>query len=64
MENQTCPKCNGKMEKGILTPQTEGGFVALLWAAKIKFAGIFAGEHKETATYRCEQCGYLETYAK
>jgi RNase P subunit RPR2 len=47
----TCPKCNGSMEPG-LTPKTFFGGMNLK-----------GREPLPVTTYRCEGCGYLESFA-
>ena len=65
MANQSeCPKCNGEMVKGRLytvAPEKESssrlfGYVNWEAANEKKFDGLYA--------YKCEECGYIEYYAK
>ncbi|KKS41887.1 MAG: hypothetical protein UV61_C0001G0113 [Candidatus Gottesmanbacteria bacterium GW2011_GWB1_43_11] len=52
-----CPKCKGEMEEGVLVGYADG---ILSWVNKV----VLAKERKQTHTYNCKNCGYLESYAK
>lgn len=58
-----CPKCNNEMESGgLFKPTPYPGII--VWG--IKFTGFFPkiqNKH-EVVTNRCNNCGYLESYAK
>ena len=68
---KTCPKCNATMEEGFIVDRTYGKSQPMVetWvegAPEISFwTGLkMRGKEKlEVATYRCEGCGYLESYA-
>jgi len=60
-----CPKCNGVMEEGVQVDYAQNGPNWSKWATDIK-GQIFKkteGE-KYIKTYRCKDCGFLESYAK
>lgn len=61
----TCPKCNGEMEVGLIA-----GPRAVAWIEdplhKSTLLGVKVREGKRLAiqTFRCIDCGFLESYAK
>ena len=70
MTSPTCPKCNSSMEEGFIVDATHGGSVQSQWAEGKPQRSIWTGlklardaKHSVT-TYRCESCGYLESYAQ
>jgi len=66
-----CPKCGSEMELGVAVDQaaTMGGgtrSTGQIWGTKIT-RGMLSMEvqnAKFISTYRCKNCGYLESYAK
>jgi hypothetical protein len=65
-----CPKCQGLMEPGLVIDRGHYGVPAesqwlegepqYSWLGSLK-----AGGHKrKVTTFRCMQCGYLESYAQ
>lgn len=65
-ETKICPKCNGKMEKGIILDSTQFSSTKARWAKSvgIQLFGVGVKNAKTIISYRCENCGYLENYAK
>lgn len=69
MTNKNCPKCDGNMSVGVLIDQTYGGAQAEKWQPGEATASFWTGlkQDKKTqlqvATWRCDKCGYLESYA-
>jgi Domain of unknown function (DUF6487) len=73
MEQQPtkCVKCGGDMAEGFILDRIMHGVAAVAtWQADkpersfwtgIKFQGK---EQREITVYRCEECGFLESYAK
>lgn len=61
IQNSKCPKCGGELEEGFtISP----GADKPLWGTKMGVAGwTFLENKKEVKTYRCKNCGYLESYA-
>ena len=69
-DDLTCPRCRGSMERGFVAdkahysvPETqkwvEGPPERSFWTGlKMKDRDVLP-----VATYRCERCGYLESYA-
>lgn len=64
-----CSKCGGKMSAGTLIDQTYGGALPEKWQpgeAKTSFwTGLKQDKQAQlqVATWRCDKCGYLESYA-
>jgi hypothetical protein len=64
-----CRRCSGSMEPGFIVDEGYGKRVVAKWVAgeprKSFWTGLRIGgqEQLEVATYRCRQCGYLESYA-
>ncbi|EKE13678.1 MAG: hypothetical protein ACD_12C00871G0001 [uncultured bacterium] len=66
-----CSKCSGEMEEGLMTNRTISKIPAangsIVWGTKLikDFFAYFKVENaKEVKSYRCKECGYLESYAK
>jgi len=68
-ETKTCPKCNCKMLEGFVIDRgdmnlvrnpewTNGKFVPSFWSG-----GKIGHMTVPVRTFRCESCGYLESYA-
>ena len=66
----TCPKCGGAMERGFVVDHTYGGFAKPEWAEGRAEPSMWTGikmsgkARHPVETYRCVQCGYLESYAR
>ena len=65
-----CPKCKGPMEKGYVADLTYGATLQSAWTPgeptpRRILGGIKWSETGNTpiSTYRCQSCGYLESYA-
>ena len=74
MTERTCPKCGGRMEAGHLYDSTGEPIGRSSWSAKrpkrnvLTYLGLATSGPKEkdrrsVVTYRCDGCGYLESYA-
>jgi hypothetical protein len=66
--NVKCSKCNGEMQEGLVVDLNYAGILQSMWvedlAGKIG-PGAADGKRKvKTVTYRCSNCGYLDSYAK
>jgi predicted nucleic-acid-binding Zn-ribbon protein len=63
----SCPKCGGSFTEGFVVDETYGAHGVSAWVegAPVKrfWAGIKVPEKIEIRTYRCNRCGYLESYA-
>ena len=67
----TCPKCNGRMEPGLMLDAKDwASDLQARWVAgeptpKAFFGGmnLKGREPLPVTTYRCEGCGYLESFA-
>ena len=66
----TCPKCNGRMELGTIIDMGYGSVSMARWhpgEAKKAWHGSIKLDKKalrDVETYRCQKCGFLESYAK
>jgi DNA-directed RNA polymerase subunit RPC12/RpoP len=61
-----CPKCNTEMETGSLVEGAHGSADAGRWQAgtpKKFFGSSLPATSLEIVTYRCPDCGLLESYA-
>jgi rubredoxin len=69
-ETATCPKCQGQMERGYSMDWSDtsanNGFGQSEWGMSLPSNLPFAKIPKnlKVFTYRCTNCGYLESYAK
>jgi hypothetical protein len=65
-----CPKCQADMERGFIADLTHGGVVTSKWVEGAPEKSFWTGvktrdrANVEIQTYRCENCGYLESYAR
>ncbi len=66
-----CPRCRGSMEQGIIMDKQHYGLPgAPEWLEGPPERSIWTGlkmkgrEVLSVLTYRCERCGYLESYAR
>jgi ssDNA-binding Zn-finger/Zn-ribbon topoisomerase 1 len=65
----SCPKCNDKMELGFMPDSHYWAFslqMATKWVAgkpAFSFWHFFKKPPLRVTTYRCPNCGYLESYA-
>ena len=65
-----CPKCAAAMEKGYIADLAEGVVLQSAWTRGVPkprrvIGGIRWNREENIAiiTFRCESCGYLESYA-
>ncbi len=68
-----CPKCSSVMEEGFIVDRSEGFFVPNWQPGQPEVVrllgmnmGVIVAKEKlwrPVVTYRCAQCGYLESYA-
>lgn len=68
MAPPVCAKCRGAMELGFVPDNADRcGILEQEWAVGRPVDGFFgihvAGRTYTIRTYRCTQCGYLESYA-
>ena len=67
----SCPRCGSSMEAGYVIAQGYGKITDAQWVAgEPEERGWFGGglklwrkERRPVTTYRCQRCGYLESYA-
>ena len=64
-----CLRCGGDMQQGYIADRTAAGYDPVKWFAGKLATGFLGGIEKPqgkpllVSTYRCLQCGYLESYA-
>jgi len=70
MANKTpqCPRCDGTMIRGLIVDNTYGATLQQTWIAGVPTKGWLGdkmpkGLKVKVATWRCDACGYLESYA-
>jgi hypothetical protein len=65
-----CSKCSGQMQEGLVVDLNYKGVIPSMWIedqAAPGGAAVVADNHKrkvKTITYRCSNCGFLDSYAK
>jgi hypothetical protein len=65
-----CSKCSGEMQEGIVVNLNYNGVIPSMWVEDHGGDGgapVTADVHKrkvKTITYRCSNCGFLDSYAK
>jgi hypothetical protein len=71
-EPAKCPKCSGQMESGFMMDHAHGsGELQARWlegkpVPRFFFDGVKVGDKEPipVTTYRCQGCGYLESFAR
>jgi Domain of unknown function (DUF6487) len=69
MTNPTCPKCDSQMDEGFIVDNTYGERLQSQWVEGKPQRSFWTGvklakdAKHPVATFRCEKCGYLESYA-
>ncbi len=64
MKEPQCPKCNSNMVKGFIGDKENfGQQTRQNWGTGIHSLGVGLDNALPITTYRCEKCGYLESYA-
>jgi hypothetical protein len=64
-----CPRCKGKMELGFMLGRGHGALGEQQWLEGEPIPSFWSGlqtrgrERLRVTSYRCERCGYLESYA-
>lgn len=65
-----CPKCDGRMAGGFVVDHGDNGQVHVsTWQSGEPQKSFWAGlkqvkaQQKPVSTFRCERCGFLESYA-
>lgn len=68
--NLTCPKCNNEMQEGLVVDFNYAGAQPSMWVEDQTQMSVGTGSNLnsrrkiKTITYRCSNCGYLDSYAK
>lgn len=67
MQVLNCPRCKGSMEEGFIIDLAGSGVAQSTWSEGPPESSFWQGKKVKSArkisTYRCEGCGYLESYA-
>jgi transposase len=66
--SQSCPKCNGQMERGFIIDHSHTAQAVSEWAPGPPQRSFWTGTklpegRLPIGTFRCSACGYLESYA-
>ena len=70
MPSLTCPKCSATMEEGYVVDHTYGGMMPAEWIEGKPIKSFWMGlkiakdTNHAVKTYRCTDCGFLESYAR
>lgn len=65
-----CTKCGGSLEEGFIPDSVNSGAVPGAWYQGPLERSFWTGiktlgrVHYQVRTYRCNQCGFLESYAR
>jgi hypothetical protein len=65
-----CSKCSGEMQEGLVVDLSYKGVISSMWVEDQAVGGgapVTVDNHKrklKTITYRCSNCGFLDSYAK
>ena len=65
-----CPKCRNMMEEGFIADNTYGGVATTMWVEGDPEESFWTGiktkgkRQVEVHTFRCSNCGFLESYAQ
>ena len=65
-----CSKCSGEMQEGLVVDLSYKGVIPSMWVEDQAGGGgapVAVDNHKrkvKTITYRCSNCGFLDSYAK
>ena len=68
--NNACPKCSGAMVEGFTFDQSGGSVFVNTWVEGAPEKSFLHGINIQgkrwfqVSTFRCEKCGYLESYAR
>jgi uncharacterized Zn finger protein len=69
VKKTACPKCSGKMEPGFIKDEGYGTVHPSKWVAGPPEKSFWTGtrtrgrKQVQVTTFRCGECGYLESYA-
>lgn len=65
-----CPKCSGKMQEGFMLDRQDALRQVSTWVEGTPEKSLWTGIRLkgrrtiDTCTFRCDKCGFLESYAK
>lgn len=69
-ESRRCPKCDGSMEQGFVMDMDSGSRLVSQWAPGAPVKSFWLGTKLPAdkmiaiGVFRCEGCGFLESYAR
>lgn len=64
MKKHICPKCTGEMTKGMIGDRESlDNELRQTWGKNINWLGTGLTDSVPVTTFRCDQCGYLESFA-
>lgn len=69
MSARRCLRCDGRMAEGFVIDQGQYAAQVSTWQAGAPQKSFWSGikqvktSQKPVATFRCDRCGYLESYA-
>ena len=70
MASKACAKCGRSMSEGFVVDQGYGTATVSTWQGGAPRKSIWLGvkqtkkDQHEISTWRCDSCGYLESYAR
>ena len=70
MANEQCPKCDGKMKQGFVVDHSQGALIVSNWVAGAPTKSFWTRTKVPPmsmvpiGTFRCSDCGFLESYAR
>jgi hypothetical protein len=64
-----CSKCSGETQEGLVVDLNYAGILQSMWVEDRASKSVGPGELNsrrkvKTVTYRCSNCGHLDSYAK
>jgi DNA-directed RNA polymerase subunit RPC12/RpoP len=67
--NFKCSKCSSEMQEGLVVDLNYAGILPSMWVEGRTGKGVQPGatdakRKVKTITYRCKNCGYLDSYAQ
>jgi hypothetical protein len=72
MESTKCSKCSGRMDEGFIADHNLTNVIPSIWVGGSPERSFWTGKagakisgraKRQVQTYRCVECGYLESFA-
>lgn len=60
---KNCPKCEGEFEEGFIGVKVDGNEQREEWGTGISFLKTGLNHAFPVKTFRCKNCGYMESFA-